>query len=136
MNLFRVPQAFLSRMPFMARLLVLMLALLHVCSGIANMASTSHDMATWSGHDNATLLASQSGGHDHNHDEPEVDDGSNGHQHGHHAADHSHDKPNLSGDNTLAVVRLEQSWRISLAALAYPAPCFSFERPPKALSMS
>ncbi len=122
----------------MARLLVLMLALLHGWGGIANAASTSHDMAAWSGHDNATLLASQSGGHDHdhNHDGPEVDGDNNGHQHGHHAADHSHDKPNLSGDKTLAVVKLQQCWRLSLAALAYPAPCFSFERPPKKLSMS
>lgn len=124
------------RMPLMARLMILLFELIHGWASYANIVSTSHDPATWSGHDDAPLLAAQSAGHEHSHDEPEVDDCKTGHQHGHHAADHSHDKPNLQGSNTPAVVKLQNSWGVTLQTLAYPAPCFSFERPPKSLSMS
>ncbi len=129
-------QAFRRRTPVIARLLVVLVALVYGWASYANIVSTSHDPATWLGHDDAPLLAAQSGGHDHDHDGSEPDDRSTGHQHGHHAADHSHDKPNLSGSETHAVLKLSDAWVTAPQVLAYPAPCYSFERPPRSLSMS
>ena len=126
----------LRRMRFTARLLVFLCAVVYGWASFSSGISSAHDPITWSGHDDALLLAAQSHGHDHSHDAPEVDDGDTGQAHGYHAADHSHDKADLKRSETPVVARLQNSWGVTLHALAYPAPCFPFERPPKKLSMS
>jgi len=117
-------------------LLAVLVALFYLLMSHASIVSTSHDPVSWSGHDNAALLAAQSGDHGHSHDDPQTDHHSAGHQHGNHTPDHSHDKSNLPPDEARAAVKLREIWGAVPRTLAYPEPCFSFERPPKTLLMS
>lgn len=120
----------------MTGLLLVLVVLVNDWASYANRVSTSHDPATWSGHDDAPLLATQFGEHDHSHDESQSDDDrSAGHQHGHHTADHSHDTSNLPDSETHTVVMLSEAWVVASPIVAYPAPCFCLERPPKSLSI-
>lgn len=114
----------------------MLIALLYALMSHASMVSTSHNPANWPGHDNAPLLAAQSGDHGHSHDDPRADDRSAGHQHGNHIPDHSHDKSNLPHGDTHVVAGLPDIWATTPPALAYPEPCFSFERPPKSFLIS
>ncbi|MDP2242189.1 MAG: hypothetical protein Q8K18_18790 [Burkholderiales bacterium] len=136
--LFLIEHRTLGRRPcLMTKLLVMFVALFYGFMSHASIVSTSHAPANWSGHDNAPLLAAQSGDHDHSHDDPQTGDRSAGHQHGNHATDHSHDKSNLPrSDDTHAAMKLPDIWGTAPRTPAYPEPCFSFERPPKFPLMS
>ncbi len=104
-----------------------------------NGACCVYPTSTTSGttHDNAPLLAAQSGDHGHSHDDPQADDDrSAGHQHGNHTTDHSHDKSNLPRSGVHAAMKLPDIWGTAPRTLAYSEPYFSFERPPKSLLMS
>ena len=125
-------RAYRRRAPFAARCLLVLMAGFYGVMSYANIVSTSHNPALGVGHDATSLLAMHAGGHDHAHDEPEHD----GSRLGHHDADHSHDTPNLLGCATPTALKAHDSWNSDPQVLAYPAPCFSFERPPWHLSVS
>lgn len=113
-------------------LFVVFVAVFQGWMSFAGIASSAHDPTLWTVQASATLLA---GEHDanHSHDDTSVDDPVEKHQHGHNAADHSHDKPSLTtraGDRTLSPAR---NWLVAQDSLAYPSPFFVFERPPKSL---
>ena len=136
--IFLIEYRTLGRRPhLMMKLLVVLVALFYGFMSHASIVSTSHDPANWSGHDNAQLLAAQSGDHGHSHDDPQADDDrSAGHQHGNHTTDHSHDKSNLPRSGVHAAMKLPDIWGTAPRTLAYSEPYFSFERPPKSLLMS
>ncbi len=122
------------RMALWVRLLVVMVALFQGWASYASIVSLSHDAGNWPTHERA-LLAAESHGTEHSHDddEPQTDDRGVLHQHGHNAADHSHEKPSLPRSAVQPALSAAEVWRASLHVLAYPAPCFVFERPPQFL---
>ncbi len=121
------------RRHWLARLLIVVIALSHAGVSFANLVSVSHLPTTSQEHDGA-VLASQLHDHEHSHDLDEEGKGQGGvHAHGHDASDHCHDKPNLPPDDARALVRPAESWDALVRAPAYPPASFAFERPPKKL---
>lgn len=110
--------------------MVVLVALFHGWMACAGVVSNSHDPIDWPAHDNASLVA-QTDGHSHSHDEPGTDDHGAGHQHGHNAADHSHDKLDLPRPGTYAATTSTDVWSAVGQAQVHPGPYFPFERPPK-----
>lgn len=131
MTLFPESWAFRFRASLGVRLLALLVALSYGWMAHANIVSTSHDPVRGSGHDSAQILAAQSGGHGHSHDNSETDDRNAGHQDGHQATDHSHDKPGVSFGYFHAVRSLPDIWSAAPPVHIHSAPCFCIERPPK-----
>lgn len=111
-----------------------MLALLLVLSqswlSYAGIGFSSHAPAGSPWQDSATP-ATETGPHGHRHDDPEPHDRNPWHQHPHNAADHSHDKPNLSRRNATAHARATDGWDETPPVSPRPAPRYSFERPPR-----
>jgi len=118
-----------------ARLLVFLLVLLYGGMAHANVVSTSHDPMSWAGHDNARVLAAQSGDHGHSHADDAADAHGTGHEHGQHTADHSHDKTNLPQRDFNVVMEFPALWDRAAQNRPYAEPYFSFERPPKQLPL-
>ncbi len=118
------------------RLAALLLVLLYGWMAYSNSVSDSHDPLVGYGHGGASGWSSADD-HGHGHDGAEADGHDrDGHQHGHDAADHSHDKPNLSRGSALAVWKGEQVWTPAERLPVPPGPYFPFERPPKAVPIS
>lgn len=131
MTLFPESWLFRFRTTLTVRFLALLVALSYGWMAHANIASTSHDPVRGSGHDSVQVLAAQPGGHGHSHDNSETDDRSAGHQDGHQASDHSHDKPGVPFSNFYAETSLPDIWSAAPLAPIHSAPCFCIERPPK-----
>lgn len=131
MTLFLEFRALHRRATLAVRLLAMLVALSYGWMAHANIVSTSHDPVHGSSHDSAQFLAAQPGGHEHSHERSETDDRSTGHQNGHQATDHSHDKPSVSFSYLHAVTSLPDIWSAAPKVLVPTAPCFCIERPPK-----
>lgn len=132
------PSRFQSSRPhkaLLAKFLVVLMMLFHSWGSYANISSSSHDPANWSGH-NSALFETGTEDHEHSHDHPDSQDRSAGHQHVHNAADHSHDKSNLPRNVVLASVPPKDGWGTALPVPIHPAPYFVFERPPKHLPIN
>jgi hypothetical protein len=140
MTLFLESRVSHRRTTLAVRVLAMLVALSYGWMAHANIVSTSHDPVRGSGHNSAQFLAAQPGGHGHSHDHSEIDDRSagqqrTGHQNGHQATDHSHDKPGVSFSNFHAVTILPDVWSAAPQVPICPAPSFCIERPPKSASM-
>jgi hypothetical protein len=120
----------------LTKFFVVLVALFYGYMAHATVVSTSHDPASWSGHNNALLLAAGSSDHSHDHDSQPMDDHGTEHQHGQHTSDHSHDKSNLPSSDSSTIDRLPMIWDKPAQSTTYPEPYFFFERPPKYLPMS
>jgi ABC-type nickel/cobalt efflux system permease component RcnA len=118
----------------LAKFLVVLVMLFHSWGAYANISSSSHDPANWSGH-HSTLEAGPEH-HEHSHDDPDPQDHGAGHQHVHNAADHSHEKSSLPRNVAAASATLKEVWSTVLRVPIHPAPCFAFERPPKHLPIN
>ena len=115
----------------MARILIALVAVFHGWVSYAGIVSASHDPAVWSVHGQLPLLAeADDDEHGHPHDGADGQAG-DGHQHGHNAADHSHDKPNVPRGNGHPVVSPTDVWLAAHPASAYASPHYPFERPPR-----
>lgn len=112
------------------RLLLVVVALCYAGVSYANVISASHLPASWQQH--AGEPSSAHLDHEHGDALPAGDDGSDGHQHGHDAADHSHECPNVPLAGAHAAPLANQPWLACLSVSRYAAPPFDFERPPKA----
>ncbi len=124
-----------QRNTLLAKFLVVLVMLFHSWGSYANISSSSHDPANWSGH-NSTMLEAGPEHHEHNHDDPDSQDRSAGHQHVHNAADHSHDKSNLPRNAAVVSTPQKDVWGTALRVPIHPAPYFVFERPPKHLPIN
>ena len=114
-------------------MLLVFVALFYGLMAHADLLSTSHDWHNGPLHEHASTQAAPSGGHDHDHDDPESD----GSQLGHHdAADHSHDTPNLLSGDEAIFLNAKDVWHMAAHGQGYPAPYFPFERPPREHSLS
>lgn len=93
-------------------------------------------------HDPSQLLASQSVRHanaglaidaatDHVHGDVAIEEASAGHQHGHAAADHSHESPMPPRDARLPLRDRAAAWRAHQGWTAQPVHPSRLERPPK-----
>lgn len=110
----------------------MLVALFHGWVAYASVVSTSHDPVSWPVHNSVPLVA-QSDDHGHSHDERGTDDHDAGHQHGHNAADHSHDKLDLPRTGAHASANSQNVWIAVNQAQVHPGPYFPFERPPKTI---
>lgn len=117
-----------------ARLLMLLVALFYGWAAFANVVSVSHDPVAVAMHaDHGSVVVAGAGGeHGHRHDDPDDPDGRE-HQHGHNAADHSHEKQNLTTCTAPPGLRGGQCWVPTREGLPPPAPVFAFERPPRSV---
>lgn len=122
------------RASLMARLMIVLFALIHGWGSYANAVSSSHDRAFRPGTGVAALEVHVSG-HGHSHDVPKADDEGSERPTGHNAADHSHDKSGLPRDSGQASIALSGDWGLVCQAPPYPAPYFDFDRPPRRLSL-
>lgn len=115
----------------LARILIALIAVFHGWVSYAGMVSASHDPAVWSTHAQVPLLAeADEDEHGHRHDGADGQPGE-GHQHGHNAADHSHDKPNVPRSNGHPFVSTTDVWIAAHPESAYASPHYPFERPPR-----
>jgi len=110
--------------------MVVLVALFHSWVAYGSVVSTSHDPVSWPEHRSAPLAA-QFDDHGHSHDEPGSDEHDAGHQHGHNAADHSHDKLDLPRTGAYAAATSTDVWSAVGQAQVHPGRYFPFERPPK-----
>ncbi len=126
---------FSRRASILARLLIVLVALLHGWGSYASaVSSSSHDPVAWSGHGGA-LAETLSTHHGHSHDDPGIDDGGPESPNGHDAADHGHDKSNLPRNGAQAAMSSTDDWSLVHRVSNYPAPYFAFDRPPKPLPL-
>lgn len=116
----------------LARLMIVLVLVLHTWMAHAAVASGSHApagcAAGWGGCESGALEH----GHDHDHDDADNAQGERAsHQHGHDPTDHSHDKPDLPREVKGGVPDEARRWDASLPAAMKCAPCFALERPPR-----
>jgi hypothetical protein len=122
------------RATVLARLLIVLFALIHGWGAYASVISSSHDPVAWS--EPASALAdANSPHHGHSHDDIGTDDGGSEGLNGHNAADHSHDKPNLPRSGAQAAIASADDWNPTGQVPLRPAPYFAFDRPPKPLPL-
>lgn len=136
---------FLFRLAIARRVrgVALLVAMLYGVMALANVVSLSHDPFAYAGHGSvAALVDAQDHGHDHDHEEDgaaiasEAAGGGAGALHGHHAADHSHDKQDLSKPAILAAAPAAHVWQPWAPASLAPHPVFTFERPPRPIPIA
>ncbi len=126
----------------------MLVALMYAWVAHASLLSSSHDPIARADHDRS-WQADHHHGHDpdhgHEHDEYDRDpeqasgathagDGGIGHAHPHHAADHSHDKPNVPRGDAWFGAPSRHVWAAAPPPAALAAPLFALERPPRSLS--
>lgn len=125
---------FSRRALILARLLIVLVALLHGWGSYASAVSSSHDPVAWSEHGSA-LAETLSPHHGHSHDDPGTGDGGPESPNGHDAADHTHDKSNLPRNGAQAAMAATDDWSLVHQVPLYPAPYFAFDRPPRPLPL-
>lgn len=69
--------------------------------------------------------------HGHSHDDGFEDERHPGHHHGHDAADHSHDIPNVLATAAMPVREIVRSWQAGYCQLAIPNDANRLKRPPR-----
>lgn len=118
-----------------ASTLIALLMLSHALLAFSTAVSPSHDPlgAMTHAHDLAIPEAGQDG-HGHSHEAFDNDGGMQ--QHGHDAADHSHDKPDLPPSRVSTIEAATPVWNAAGHAALPPDPCFSFERPPRTVPIA
>jgi len=114
----------------MARLVIVLFALIHGWGSYAKAVSSSHDRAFRSDPGVAALEV-HVGGHGHSHEVRTADDGDSERHSGHDAADHSHDKSNLPRNGAQETIGATEDWSLDHQVPPYRAPFFAFDRPPK-----
>ncbi|APR02939.1 hypothetical protein [Thauera chlorobenzoica] len=114
----------------LARVLIGLLMLSHALFAFSSATSLSHAPLRATTHSHAGATTDQ---YDHGHSHDDFEDEGGPHQHGHNAADHSHDKPNVPPTHAIGVPPLSNQWIAEERRPAYPAPCATLERPPKRL---
>jgi hypothetical protein len=119
---------------WLAKLLVALLVTSHCWVSFASVVSLSHDpLQPGGGHHAAPGEDAHAAAHSHG--ESGGEDGWGVQPDEHHAADHSHEKANLPPAHRLAGLHSRDRWHGLEHRPLYPAPHFSFERPPRSLSM-
>lgn len=118
----------------LARLLIVLFALMHGWGSFANVVSSSHDPAAWS-EPGSALVEAHFLHHGHSHEDFGTDDGGSENLNGHNAADHSHDKPNLPRNGAQVAMAATDDWSLADPVPFHPAPYFAFDRPPKILPL-
>jgi hypothetical protein len=81
--------------------------------------------------DRHTQLQMEIAEHGHSHDDGFDEEQHPGHHHGHDAADHSHDVPNMLSGAAMLFNPLVRDWRASPPGTANPDPAFRLKRPPR-----
>ena len=116
----------------LARGVIGLLMLSHALFAFSSASSLSHDPLRATTHVPA-FAAADLGQEDHGHSHDDFEDEGGPHQHGHNAADHSHDKPNVPPAHAMGIPPLSDQWVADDRRSVYPAPCATLERPPKRL---
>ena len=131
MTVFAAPSFFSHEIArVLARGMIGLLMLLHAVLAFSSATSLSHDPLLATTHAHAGADTDQD---DHGHSHDDFKDEGAPHQHGHNAADHSHDKPNVPPTHAMAIPPLSDQWVADDRRSVYPAPCATLERPPKRL---
>jgi ABC-type nickel/cobalt efflux system permease component RcnA len=131
MTVFAAPSFFSHEIArVLARGMIGLLMLLHAVLAFSSATSLSHDPLLATTHAHAGADTDQD---DHGHSHDDFEDEGAPHQHGHNAADHSHDKPNVPPAHAMGIPPLSDQWVADDRRSVYPAPCATLERPPKRL---
>ena len=115
-----------------ARLLVVFLLVFYGWAACANVLSASHDpVAVSHAH---PVAGDANGDHGHSDDSPAAEGtDASAHQHDHDAADHSHEKQNLTRHAARLELAGAQHWGPAPLGVPPSAPVFAFERPPRSV---